>query len=527
MDNNFSNNSIAVSPTLSQEGVATNSPDSDKITDKLPIAIDSLPAGLETERPNKYLYPPFAGYSGERYLDSLLMQILPSALWRTWHYAVDFQAPGNLCYVGATRISQRVKPGVRKIEIDLHELETRGLMRRYATRLPVTREYGSLRNEAVIVKDFSALYALAYEYHLWTGSPEYIPPERAYTGLILADQRLYDKVIRFDNYRRLLVCAKPGRKAQLTATQLSYHCQFPLDDQAVFAQHLAQTIRTEDPNTNNYINTPANISSPYRESRKEEIISENNSISTKDLEAGTIGNQSDTQNIETEVVSHNTDTLSTKQEKTVENEVSKSKSVETQQEKEIFREAAKEEISGKKYTIEDLKNNPMAMTAFLLDLNAQQQRQQEKMKRSRKQNPQRKRRGTPERLATTMVYIAQTLGGNPKFQQSDITRLTKMYWAATQIFNGFNNAWFLDIVQEVFLTVCHTRGVKRRVPYFFKCLEEKLELTPDELVFIRSQEPLYTDGVDIHSFKASLIKAYEKSGTSLEYLEWVQQNYLA
>src|SRR2546430_6223570 len=31
------------------------------------------------------------------------------------------------------------------------------------------------------------------------------------------------------------------------------------------------------------------------------------------------------------------------------------------------------------------------------------------------------------------------------------------------------------------------RSVKRRVPYFFKCLEDKLELTPDELVFIRSQ----------------------------------------
>jgi hypothetical protein len=49
-------------------------------------------------------------------------------------------------------------------------------------------------------------------------------------------------------------------------------------------------------------------------------------------------------------------------------------------------------------------------------------------------------------------------------------------------------------------------------------------LTPDELVFIRSQEPLYADG-DIQNFKASLRKAYEKGGTHLEYLEWVQQTY--
>jgi hypothetical protein len=166
------------------------------------------------------------------------------------------------------------------------------------------------------------------------------------------------------------------------------------------------------------------------------------------------------------------------------------------------------------------------MTAFLLDLHAQQlQQQQPKTKtRNHKQKSQRKRRGTPEQLATTMVYIAQTLGGNPKYQQSDITRITKLYWAATQIFNGFTNVWFLDMIREVFVTVCNTRGVKRRLPYFFSCLEDKLELTPDELVFIRSQEPLYADG-NIHSFKASLRKAYEKSGTHLEYLEWVQQTY--
>src|SRR5205814_6115336 len=103
MDNHFPNNSIAVSPTLSQEEVATISPSNDNATDKFPIAIDSSSTDQQSERPNKYLYPPFAEYSGERYLDCILMQILPAALWRTWKYAVDYQAPGRPCYVGAAR----------------------------------------------------------------------------------------------------------------------------------------------------------------------------------------------------------------------------------------------------------------------------------------------------------------------------------------------------------------------------------------------------------------------------------------
>src|SRR5260370_32322409 len=230
MNNNFSNNSIAVSPTLSQEGGAGNSPHSEKVTDKFPIVSDSSPQQedqkndqtQQPERPNKYLYPPFAGYSGERYLDSLLMQILPAALWRTWHYAVDFQAPGNPCYVGAARISQRVKPGVRKIEMDLHELEARGLMRTYAARQPVLRADGTVRNEAVVVKDFSSLYGLAYEYHLWTQSPEYIPPQRDHRDLIYADHHLYHNLIRFDTYRRLLQRPKPSRTPHTTEPQVRY-----------------------------------------------------------------------------------------------------------------------------------------------------------------------------------------------------------------------------------------------------------------------------------------------------------------
>jgi len=389
------------------------------------------------------------------------------------------------------------------------------------------REDGTFTSQAVVVKDFTSLYGLAYEYHLWTQSPEYIPPEREYVDLICADHQLYHKLIRFDNYRRILVCAKPGRKPQTTETQLCYQCQLPLDDQALVSH--PQEPRTSVQDTNNYINPPANVSSPYRESKTEENLPEKRSDSTRNLEAMAIRSAPVAQQPETEGVIQNTDSTNNtteNQEEAIRTEIPKSKSTEIPQKEETAPEVAKEDTGEKEYTLEDLKKNPFAMAAMLMDMQAQQIQQPKPAKRSQKPQIQRKKRGTPEQLSRYIAYIVQQLGGNPKSQQSDITRATKTYYAATQIFSGFTNAWFLEMVREAFIDAARARGVKRRIPYFFKCLETRLELTPDELVFIRSQEPLYTDG-DLTDFKTKLRHTYEKSGTHLEYIEWVQQNSLS
>ena len=97
------------------------------------------------------------------------------------------------------------------------------------------------------------------------------------------------------------------------------------------------------------------------------------------------------------------------QEEETEIESSKSKPIETPQKKETAPEIAKEE---KEYTIEDLKQNPVAMTAFLLDLHAQQIQQREKAKTAaERKQPQRKRRGTPEQLAQYYcLYCPDSLG---------------------------------------------------------------------------------------------------------------------
>jgi hypothetical protein len=121
--------------------------------------------------------------------------------------------------------------------------------------------------------------------------------------------------------------------------------------------------------------------------------------------------------------------------------------------------------------------------------------------------------------------MIQDLGGNPKYLQSDITRLTKMYWACTQIFNGFTNVWFLEHLTKAFVKTCKARKVGKRVPYFFKILEDLLELTNEELAYIRSQEVLYRDA-DLKTFVLGLEQSYHRSGSQLDYQEWIKQTYL-
>ena len=75
----MSGDSIAASTNVTQGGTPRKA--------EIPIvekATNRGDSGL-TERPNKYSYDDeFAGFAGERYLDT----ILPYALWRIWKHAV-------------------------------------------------------------------------------------------------------------------------------------------------------------------------------------------------------------------------------------------------------------------------------------------------------------------------------------------------------------------------------------------------------------------------------------------------------
>lgn len=171
---------------------------------------------------HKYLYPEFAGFAGERLLKSILHKILPMALYRTWEIFADHQAPGNDCFLSigsVAEISERVE---RTIRLNLHELQARKLLVLRAEHKLLRQTDGSYKQKFVVIKDFAGLYALAHEYYFWTQSEGYIEPARDFVEVIGKDECLVGKLLRFNNYRRLILNKMPGPQPQPREEHLWY-----------------------------------------------------------------------------------------------------------------------------------------------------------------------------------------------------------------------------------------------------------------------------------------------------------------
>lgn len=187
--------------------------------DRFPIPEASIEPGKE----KLLLSPQFLDHHGKDYLMSILQCILPMALWRTWTMAVGFpHTLGYSCYLTAAEIAKRAGISRGEIEEDLRQLEARKLLQLSVKRRLFWRDGRYLSSRPALVKDFRGLYELVYEYHLWCHSPEYIPPEQDFLHLITADRELLRKLIRFENYRRPLLCPKPGRDLRRLPSQDSY-----------------------------------------------------------------------------------------------------------------------------------------------------------------------------------------------------------------------------------------------------------------------------------------------------------------
>jgi hypothetical protein len=174
--------------------------------------------------------------------------------------------------------------------------------------------------------------------------------------------------------------------------------------------------------------------------------------------------------------------------------------------------------------IEHLKQDPFALATALAEMVINERQTLRPVQEPRRPN-QRKRRGTPEALARDMTYYAQQLGGNPDNLQSDITRVTKIYWTATQIIQNFTNKWFQDQLKEAFGKAFHKRKCRNRLAYFFTCLENRLHLAPDERAYLLSEEPLYQDG-KLGDFTRALRRQYARSESTTEYNAWVKREIL-
>jgi len=72
----------------------------------------------------------------------------------------------------------------------------------------------------------------------------------------------------------------------------------------------------------------------------------------------------------------------------------------------------------------------------------------------------------------------------------------------------------------------NAKGRVNRVPYFFTCLENAFEFSLEELVYLRSDYPLYTE-IEVWDMIDHLRETYQQqchSGqTQLAYRQWLEQ----
>lgn len=156
------------------------------------------------ELPNKYIYPEFAGFSGEDLLHDIMEAILPLSLYRTWEIFERKHAYDNDCFLSLGTVAKKARRTQRTVNRNIATFLSRGLVVLRSEYKIFRNSDGSAYKKAVVVKDFSGLYALAHEYYKWQYSAEYLAPEYEYVEHIQSNPRLQAKLSRFEDYRRLL-----------------------------------------------------------------------------------------------------------------------------------------------------------------------------------------------------------------------------------------------------------------------------------------------------------------------------------
>lgn len=476
---------------------------------------------------NKYIYPEFEGYAGHRYLVSIIRKIAPAAHKRTWEIADGFQAPGQECYVSVPRIMEEAGLGERKIYLDFRAMERRGWLVQRRVRKDFMSQEGMIVTRAVTIKDFTGLYHAAHDYHLWSNSREHLAPIRENLPFILADKALMRRLIRFENYRRLMVCAKPGRKSQ--EAEDYYEEQLAkVEEQGTDVQEL-----------NQYSNTLTNPDSLYRK-----VITEENITDKIGPNLSTAGRENDVGPLtirktqtEEEIQPETRDSLVTD-----EGSFSKPKPPPSPEEKGAAAAKRAEQVNG--YTEEELKQDIGKRGAAAAGITAEhhrkltggldhQEEQEQKSRTAQSEPSPRPKREIPAQLVQEITQFAQQYDST-HLVASDVTRAAKIYFTAAQTLEYFQDTLFWAFFDEAMeaaknLRGCehtNTKGRVNRMPYFFTCLENAFVFSLEELVYLRTDEPLYTK-IEVWDMIDHLRETYEQqrqSGkTQLDYRQWLQQ----
>ena len=481
----------------------------------------------QTNHYNKYIYEEFSGKDGERYLLDIIAKILPWSLGRTWQAAVSYQAPGQECYVSVERMLERVGPKERKIYMDYEEMERRGCLEQRRVRRPFVGKDGRVVYHAVTAKDFRGLYAIAHDYHLWRTSDEYLAPERANLPLILEDEVLVRRLIKFENYRRLLVSQRPEKKRQ--EPEEYYEEQVSkvkgrgtdVQEVQVFAQQCApptapyRIVITIESITKD---TDSNLSTTRRE---------------EDVEPTTIRNTKP----EKEKQPEKREEIITRKE-----EYSKPKPPPVPEEKGAAAAKKAERVNG--YTGEELKRDISKRGAAAAGIPAEHHRklnggldhqeEQEQQSRAAQSEPSpRPVREIPAQLVQEITQFAQQYDSS-YLVASDVTRAAEIYFTAAQTLEYFQDTLFWAFYDEAMQAAKKLRGCEHtnakgrvnRLPYFFTCLENAFVFSLEELVYLRSDEPLSTE-ISVWDMIDHLRETYQQqqqSGqTQLDYHQWLNQ----
>lgn len=469
--------------------------------------------------PNKYFYPEFAGPDGERYLLSLAQRFAPFALWRTWQALVSYQAPGKECYVGVGRLVDQRKRhtglsvGVkdRKIYLDLQAMEERGWLTMTRVRLSHVEDDGTIIHYTATVKDFTGFYATAHDYHLWLNAAEYIEPERENVALILADPELTKRLIRFENYRRLLLCGKPGPKK---AERADYY-QYQLEQ--------LEQVRTGVQEVNHQYNPRANAESAYR---------------VTSIDNAQIGNTSNLSTSEKRECASPMAIGRVEEQHTPPSNPQPNPPPPSRTRGAAAAEAVKEDLG---YSEAELQGNPKKRGAAAVGISAEQyaklhggldraEREAQEVRRSEAEQ-ERPRREIPASVSEEVTTYAK-LYDDTHLVAGDVTRAKKLYATAEQALAHFTPTVFWAIYDEARKAAAkyakkrhNSQGRVNRIPYLFTCLENALSLSLEELVYLRSDEPLYADPSlyeVIDTLRATHREQRASCQTDLDYREWLQ-----
>ncbi|GCE32208.1 hypothetical protein KDA_76920 [Dictyobacter alpinus] len=541
--------SIQHSPNKSQEGTGPKSidslligsPDSTVLSSRSNTPTPETSQAQAQQLINKYKWPEFAGFAGERYLESILQSILPMALFRTWHNLSVREAPGQGAYAGVARIATVSSRCERKIYQDLADFSERGLLEMSKAWRPITTADGTQRMQLVTVKNFERLYDLAHEFHQWSQDAFYIAPQRENAEFIIQDADLFQKLLRFECYRKILLLRKPGPKA--TARKHWYN--HSIDELLAVAQNVLVD------NANDALEHKSDVEDEILKKQLSEQLKKHSvygSIPTENFNGDSFPKTSTSEKGMTyppTTIRNPTGQQSNKDQKATEQQnyiETKTEGLSTVSQ---CGAAAAESVLG--YTEKELKHDTKKRGAAAVGVSAEQYRklnggqdrreleearQREQEREAQQGQPQelRQERERPEQVVTTIeAYVRQY--DDPELIQSDVTRALKIYFTAEEVFENFSQKLFWNIFSQAKEAAAkyareHTnrQGRTNRVPYMFTCMENAFQFSLEELIYMRTEDPLYLeyslyDVVD--TLEATYQHQYQHRETNLDYRAWL------